>query len=475
MTFLGVSGLIKFNINETDRINGSYYLSQNSQNYSNSINFVPVLGYSDYNGWYGYAGMNPVIWPGDTLSIPSDNAKLNGISLRIGVISSVPYTIVSTVKNRYGQQNQTFTGYMPDLINLLQTKIGFIPTIELAPSNLTYDQIVQSVADGIYDIVVADVTATSARTKIVDFSSSIYDTSLVIVTRKTPNINDDMLFFLKPFSFNLWLLIFASTIVGGIVFCLLEREDNEAFHDRSMIYVFGMSLWYSFCNIVGHEAGFYARTTAGRLVTFGIYILSVVLLASYIANLVSDLTISQSANSITGLADIKNGMVQFNRIGILVGSASEEFYLEEISYGRQSFNPMQSTQEIFDCLLNGTIDVSFIEIGTAQYVTNNVYCNLTIVGDSFDDNIIGIVMSKQWLYERDLDINVLALRESGDLDQLKSKWFDTNSCSSSPEASDAIQIGSMGGLFLVFIAIGSLSLLFFAWKKGHIARFLQLL
>jgi ABC-type amino acid transport substrate-binding protein len=465
MNFLGVSGLVQFNTNVTDRINGSYYLSQNSQNYSNSINFVPVLGYSDYNGWYRYTGMNLIIWPGDTLIIPSDNAKLNGISLRIGVISSVPYTIVSILKNQSGVQNKTFTGYMPDLINILQTKIGFISNIELTPSNLTYDQVVQAVADGIYDIVVADVTATSARTEIVDFSSSIYDTSLVIVMRKTPNMNSDMLLFLKPFSLNLWLFIFVSTIVSGIVFCLLEREDNEALQGRSIIYAFGMSMWYSFCNIVGHEAGFNARTSGGRVLSVGIYSLSVVLVASYIANLVSYLTISKSANSITGLDDIKNGMIQFNRIGILVGSASEEFYLEEISDGRQSFNPMQSLQEIFDCLLNGTIDVSFIDIGTAQYVTNNVYCNLTIVGDGFDENIMGIVMPKQWLYERDLDVNVLALRESADLDQLKSKWFDTTNCSSSSEASDAIEIESMGGLFLVFTVFGSLSLLFFAWKK----------
>jgi ionotropic glutamate receptor len=274
MSFLGVSGLVQFNMNVTDRINGSYYLSQNSQNYSNSINFVPALGYSDYNGWYRYAGMNLIIWPGDTLSIPSDNAKLNGISLRIGVISSVPYTIVSILKNQSGEQNKTFTGYMPDLINLLKTKIGFIPNIELTPSNLTYDQVVQAVVDGIYDIVVADVTATSARTEIVDFSSSIYDTSLVVIIRKTPNINGDVLLFLKPFSFNLWLLIFGSTIVSGIVFCLLEREDNEALQGRSIIYGFGMSLWYSFCNIVGHEAGFNARTSAGRLLSVGIYILT---------------------------------------------------------------------------------------------------------------------------------------------------------------------------------------------------------
>jgi hypothetical protein len=39
----------------------------------------------------------------------------------------------------------------------------FIPQVTLAPSNLTYNQIIQELADGVYDMVTDDVTVTAAR------------------------------------------------------------------------------------------------------------------------------------------------------------------------------------------------------------------------------------------------------------------------------------------------------------------------
>ncbi len=62
------------------------------------------------------------------------------------------------------------------------------------------------------------------------------------------------------------------------------------------------------------------------------------------------------------------------------------------------------------------------------------------------------------------------LRESGDLDNLKSKLVDTKSCPDSSEISGAMEIESMSGLFLVFAIIGSLSSLLFIWKKRLITK-----
>ncbi|CAF2891637.1 unnamed protein product [Rotaria sp. Silwood2] len=110
MTFLGVSGPIQFNMNVTDRINGSYYFTQNSQTISNGMNFISVLGYSEDHGWQRYTGASAIIWPGDTFSTPTSVAKLRGVNLSIGVLNSVPYTIVSTVTDQFWQQKQTLTG-----------------------------------------------------------------------------------------------------------------------------------------------------------------------------------------------------------------------------------------------------------------------------------------------------------------------------------------------------------------------------
>ncbi|CAF4306399.1 unnamed protein product, partial [Rotaria sordida] len=177
-------------------------------------------------------------------------------------------------------------------------------------------------------------------------------------------------------------------------------------------------------NIVGYGVEFNASTAAGRFLTAGLYILSLIVVASYTANLASDLTIAKSQSIISRIDDIKNGKIPNGRIGIRVGTASEDYYLSEISGGNKNYYPLSTQQQMYDELLAGTIDVSFLDDGIAQYATNNIYCNLTLVGDGFDVGIFGIVTPKQWLYAQDLDVNILSLRETGQLEKLRQKWFE---------------------------------------------------
>ncbi|CAF4395232.1 unnamed protein product, partial [Rotaria sordida] len=94
-----------------------------------------------------------------------------------------------------------------------------------------------------------------------------------------------------------------------------------------------MSMWYSIGTIMGYGADFHVQTAAERLLTIGLYLLSLVLVATYTANLASDLTISKSKDSISGIDDIKNGKISFSRIGILIEASVEDYYLREVSEG----------------------------------------------------------------------------------------------------------------------------------------------
>ncbi|CAM4840500.1 unnamed protein product [Rotaria magnacalcarata] len=67
------------------------------------------------------------------------------------------------------------------------------------------------------------------------------------------------------------------------------------------------------------------------------------------------------------------------------------------------------------------IDAGFHDAGGAEYVTNNIYSNLTLVGEGFEQESLAIVTPKQWLYGQDLDVNILFLKESGNLDNLQVK------------------------------------------------------
>jgi len=465
--FVGVSGRVQFSTNETDRVNGSYYYARNIQylTSTNQLQFIPVLQYSDLTDWkVSSSTSNFIVWPGNTLTIANDRAILKDVILNIGIIRSLPYVIVESDEN-----NQTkLSGYIIELIEELQNKIGFIPKLHLQPTNQTYSNLIELVANGVYDIVIGDVTITAKRRELVAFSNSIYDNSLRILTRKSFDRSLDLFSYLKPFSIQLWLIICLTWICSSILFCLIERQENDSLENhRFLLWSFALSLWFSFGNIVGYGVDFHPRTFPGRLLTIALYILSLILVASYTANLASDLTIYKSKDFIDGIEDIRKGKIPSNRIGIRVGTASEDFYLREISGGIANYYPLTSRQEIYDRLFDETIDLTFVDVGTGEYITNNIYCNLTLIGTGFDEGAFGIVMQKQWIYTQDLDINILALRENGILNQLNQKWFQIKNCPDSTDTSTtttAMTLQSMAGLFLTFAVLFILAFISFLFK-----------
>ncbi len=468
-TFLGVSGLVQCGVNVTDRIHGTYYYLQNLQLATNGFDYVPVLVWSDLYDWITYSQSNIIVWPGNSLICPTGYAQLSGVSLKIAIYNLPPFTTVTNVIDGYENNTTTFSGYVPDLIGLLQNRMGFIPELILA-TNTTYLQIITEVANGVYDMFISDVTITASRREIADFSNAIFDNALCIIIRKKPEDSIDLLSFLKPFTPNLWLLILASTVYAAFLLLLYEREENDALRHKSIISSAAMSGWFSIGTLMGYGVDFEVRTAAGRLLTTGLYILSLILVATYTANLASNLTLLKSNNIISGIDDIKNGKVPFNRIGIRSNSASEEFFLQEISHGSRNYYPLNTPQDLIDSLLSGVIDVVIMDSGMAEYLTGEFYCNLTLVGASFNPGAFGIVIRKQWIYGEELDINILSLKESGALDDLKAKWFPTNNCPDAPDTSTSMGIDTLSGLLLVFAVISVLSWFLFAWQKRYVIK-----
>jgi hypothetical protein len=110
-----------------------------------------------------------------------------------------------------------------------------------------------------------------------------------------------------------------------------------------------------------------------------------------------------------------------------------------------------------------------MDSATAESLTGSLYCNLTLVGAPFDSSKFGIVTRKRWVYGEELDINILSLQESGAFDDLKAKWFPTNSCL---DSSDTLSMGTdtLSGLLLTFAVVSILSWFLFAWHKRYMIK-----
>jgi len=469
--FLGVSGPIQFSNTTTDRINGAYFIAQNIQPSSSGVSYASVLQWPGFGNWEAATQASVIIWPGTSLTPPTGVPELFGVTLRIGVSIVAPFTTQTVVIDESGQNTTNLVGYSIDLINILQTSMGFIPQIMLVPSNMTSDQVVEAVAKNVYDIVVSDITITAKRRQIVDFSTSIFDSSFRIIVRQGSSVNIKLLSYMTPFVPVLWLVILGALLYSSVLMVLFEGRQNEALKEKSLVSSVVMSAWFCYATMVGYGADFHVQTAAGRLLTGGLYMVCLVLVASYTASLASDLTLSKSANIISGIDDIKNGKIAFSRIGIVVGSASEDYYLQTISSGSRNYYPLQSQNDIYSNLLNNTIDAAIYDTGLLEYATNTIYCNLTLVGSDFEPSAYGIVMQQEWLYAQAFDETLLALRESGELDTLKQKWFQGGTCSDSSDDTDtSYTIQSLAGLFVVFLVISVLSLLLFAWTNRRIIK-----
>ncbi|CAF0972623.1 unnamed protein product [Adineta ricciae] len=465
-TFLGVTGPVQFSANTTDRVNGTYYIVKNVQRVSNTLKYVPVLISTSSAAWTPQAQTNVIIWPGHSLAVPTGYASLQGVTLHIAVIITAPFAMMREYIGQHGSIQTKIIGYIPDLIEHLQQQMGFIPNITMLPENITYNSLPDQVANNVYDLVMGDVTILSSRRTKAAFSDSIFDNSLRVLARRKTETDVHRFGFLRTFELSLWMVIFACLIWSACLFFLYEGNANPDLREKSLLSRIGMSIWYGFGTLIGYGVDFRTSSAAGRVLTIGIYMTSLVLISAYQAYFTASVTISIAQSSFSGIDDIKNGKVPYNRIGIISGSSLEDYFLREISDGSRTYYVLKDKQDMFDKLLSGIIDVSIMDTGYAEFATGSIYCNLTIVGSGFDQSQFGIIYPMKWPYEQALDVSILSLREKGVFNDLKSKWFQINNCtSSSTDISLKLSLEALTGLFIAFAIFSALSMMMFLWVK----------
>ncbi|CAF0884969.1 unnamed protein product [Didymodactylos carnosus] len=467
-TFLGVTGHVQFSNETTDRINGAYYILKNVQSLKKTKirDYVPVLKWCSDENWTNHSNLTSIMWPNQqSTHIPDDHALMAGKKLRIAVIESPPFIIVknsSSLHHSNRTNSVSYVGYSMDLIEHLRHTMNFHSDITLISSDISYDEIVRAVANETFDVVIADVTITARRTQIVDFSTSIHENVVRVVVRATSGTKVDFFSYFRPFSFTLWLALTGVVLYAAILLFIFERSQNKQLKARSLTDSAAMSVYYSTSSLVGLSSDFIATTPAARLLTISLWIICTILIATYTANLSSFLVVERSMPIISGIDDIKNAKIPFDRIGIVEGSASHEYYLNNISL---IYYPLKSSKEIYTHLQLGLIDAGLWDNASIEYETSINYCDLMPVGRGFARSSFGIVVKKNWLYKEDLDVNILNLSESGIIEQLSATWFQQKKkCQKRDDGlikslDNSVTIEIMSGLLITFLLISFVSVL----------------
>ncbi|KAJ6956270.1 glutamate receptor 3.4 isoform X2 [Populus alba x Populus x berolinensis] len=270
MNFTGLSGQIQFDMDKNlvhpayDVLNiggtGSRRIGYWSDSSGLSTVTPEVLYTKPKNTSASSQHLYSVIWPGETSVVPRGWVfPENGKPLRIAVPNRISYVqFVSKDKNPPGVR-----GYCIDVfeaaINLLQYPVPHIYILHGdGKRNPVYNEIVQAVAEDRYDAAVGDVTIVTNRTKIVDFTQPFMESGLVVVA-PVKEVKSSPWAFLKPFTFQMWLVTGAFFLLVGAVVWILEHRINGEFRGsprKQLMTIF----WFSFSTMFfSHTAWTWCR------------------------------------------------------------------------------------------------------------------------------------------------------------------------------------------------------------------------
>jgi polar amino acid transport system substrate-binding protein len=274
--------------------------------------------------------------------------------LRVGTRVSPPFA--------YQNMHGDWTGIAIDVWRLiaLEQKLDY----ELVVFT-SLPELLEAVPEGKIDVAIGGLTITSQREDFLDFSHPFIASSLGILSleeRGSPWLNVARRFFSWPFIATLGSLFLVLLISGALLYVFERRRNPEQFHPQALRGI-GDALWWSAVTMTTVGYGDKAPVSLpGRIVALGWMFISVIMLSTFTASIVSALALETNDTSIRGIQDIKPGQV-----GTLAGSTSYDI-LEILNLEPQHG---ESMQDLIGQLKSRSIKAIVYDVPFLEYAIRN--------------------------------------------------------------------------------------------------------
>ncbi|XP_010022566.1 PREDICTED: probable glutamate receptor [Nestor notabilis] len=398
------------------------------------------------------------------LLTPNDSRGLEEAlpTLTVTTILEDPYVMVRSAE---------LEGYCIDLLKALAAMLRFRYRVKVvgdgqygavSPSG-NWTGMIGEVLRREADIAVAPLTVTSAREEVVSFTTPFLQTGIGILLRKE-TLSQEMSFFhfLAPFSKETWTgLLFAYVLTCFCLFlvarlspCEWNEPKNEENH-----FTFLNSLWFGAGALALQGVTPRPKALSVRVVAAVWWLFTIALLAAYIANFTALLSSGSEQLPIQTFEDlVKQRKLEF---GTLEGSSTFYFFknsknpihqmIYEYMDKRRDHVLVKTYQEAVQRVME--TNYAFIGESISQDLAAARHCNLIRAPEVIGARGFGIATTQASPWTKQLSVAVLKLRESGDLDYLRNKWWESSCLHRSRERWGPLQPQALGGLFLT-LAIG---------------------
>ncbi|XP_017853495.1 glutamate receptor ionotropic, kainate 2 isoform X4 [Drosophila busckii] len=338
------------------------------------------------------------------------------------------------------------------------------------------------------DLAVGSMTITYARESVIDFTKPFMNLGISILF-KVPTSEPTRLFsFMNPLAIEIWIYVLAAYFLVSLsIYMVAKLSPNEwrSIHPCNIDYItirnqfsISDSFWFTIGTLMQQGSNTYPKAFSTRIISSIWGFFSLIIVASYTANLAAFLTVERMINPIENAEDLAS-QTEIS-YGTLDSGSTMTFFRDSMieTYKKMwrsmdNKKPLAFTSTYEDGIrrVNQGNYAFLMESTMLDYIVQRD-CNLTQIGGLLDTKAApkkfllsdlfflgyGIATPKGSPWRDKISLAILELQEKGDIQILYDKWWknidETCTRRSSKKLSKANALGleNIGGIFVVLIA-----------------------
>ena len=304
------------------------------------------------------------------------------------------------------------TGFSIELMRQISSAIGQDVRFTFVDE---FPQLLEGVTDGDADGAVANISITSEREALLDFSRPIYGSGLKILVSGAATGASIWDVILRWELLALLLAAFGVLFLLGMLMWVLERKHQDYFDQDAREAMFP-SFWWALNLVIngGFEVNV-PRTILGRLLGVFMVISSLFVVSLFVASITASLTVEAISGSIQSLDDLRG-----RSVGTTQGSTASVFLNErDVSHtDYATFNDLIAAfeaEELDAVVFDGPILEYYMaqDPGVEAYLLDRV----------FRSEDYGIALAQGSDLREPINRALLRLTEDGEYQTLRQEWF----------------------------------------------------
>ena len=211
-------------------------------------------------------------------------------------------------------------------------------------------------------------------------------------------------------------LLFLMSLVFGIIVWLFERRRNTEMFGDGYVKGIGHGIWWAMVTMTTVGYGDKApKTMGGRIIALIWMIFSIVFIASFTANITTQLTISGLKGKVRGFSDLYNA-----RVGAATGSEGFDFLTKK----GVTVIPFQSIQEGLSAVAVKKIDAFVHDENILRYLVKSEFPGrVQVVGGTFDEYFVSIALQQKSPLRKPINQALLKFMKTESWNELLNRYI----------------------------------------------------